>query len=215
VAEPQRRGWRPHLGRAATWVLAAVLTAAIGAIVPAVLAGWLPGGGEEEEEATPTPTSTTVLPSVPESRLVSAERVGTYLVEADGSSEGATDALGEPTSRERDGTTCTMTWEPDGVIMQFSNFGGADPCLYGSFCTAHVSGREWSTREGLQPGMPTRRMLELYPEAEKVDEPGEITRYVIDPGVEPCGRDSEGGLEAWTNVGRVFALRVTFQAGGG
>ena len=63
--------------------------------------------------------------------------------------------------------------------------------------------------------MPVRRMLEsLYPQARKVEEPGEIVRYVLDRGIELCGPDAQGGLEAWTNVGRVFSLRVSFQAGG-
>ena len=62
--------------------------------------------------------------------------------------------------------------------------------------------------------MPVRRMLELHPAARRVRESGEIVRYVLDPGVEPCGADARGGLEAWTNAGRVFALRVSFQAGG-
>ena len=205
------RRWRPHLSRAALWFVGAVLTAAIGVLVPALLTGWLPGGNDE---GTPTPTPTETRAAVPESRLVSAERVGFYLVEADGSSEGATDALGQPAKRERRGAQCTMTWGQQDVIMSFGNLGGADPCLYGSFCTAQVAGRDWSTAAGLQPGMPVRRMLELYPKARKVEEPGEIVRYVLDRGIELCGRDAEGGLEAWTNVGRVFSLSVSFQAGG-
>ncbi len=59
--------------------------------------------------------------------------------------------------------------------------------------------------------MPVRRMLELHPTARRVHESGEIVRYVL----EPCGADARGGLEEWTNAGRVFALRVSFQAGGG
>ena len=49
------------------------------------------------------------------------------------------------------------------------------------------------TAEGLQPSMPVRRMLELYPKAEKVEEAGEIVRYVLDPGTELCGQDAEAG----------------------
>lgn len=207
--------WRPHLSRAGTWLLATVAAAVIGVLVPAVLAGWLPGGGDDDPEPPPvTPTPTAVVASVPESRLVSAERVGFYAVETDGSAQGAADSLGQPTRAEPDGSACTMTWDGDGVIMRFSNFGGADPCLSGSFCSAQISGREWSTAAGLQPGMPVRRMLELHPGAEKVEEPGEIVRYVLEPGIEPCGPDARGGLEAWSNAGRVFALHVTFQAGG-
>lgn len=207
--------WRPHLGRAATWLTATVLTAAIGVLVSAVLMGWLSGSEDSGQPVQRAPaTKTRAPPSVPDSRLVSAQQIGSFRVEDDGTSQGATDAIGQPSNRERNGNACIMTWEPDGLIMQFSNFGGADPCLYGDFCTGHVSGRDWSTAEGLQPGMPVRRMLALYPDAQRVDESGEIVRYVIDPGITPCGPDSKGGLEAWTNVGRVFALRVTFQAGG-
>ncbi len=57
-------------------------------------------------------------------------------------------------------------------------------------------------------------MLRLYPEAEYVEEPGLVRRYVIEPATAPCGFDSKGGLEAWTGGGRVFALRVTYLAGG-
>jgi hypothetical protein len=207
--------WRPHFSRAVLWLVGAVLTAAIGVLVPFFLTDWLSGGdGPEETPPTVASTPTSTPAAVPESRLVRAESIGFYLVEADGSAQGATDALGQPRTRERQGTECTMTWGQQEVIMLFTNFGGADPCVYGSFCTAHVGGRDWSTAEGLQPGMPVRRMLEIYPNAKKVNEAGEITRYVLDPGIELCGMDAKGGLEAWTNVGRVFSLRVSFQAGG-
>ena len=53
-------------------------------------------------------------------------------------------------------------------------------------------------------------MLQFGPPVGRVRESGEIVRYVL----EPCGADARGGLEAWTNAGRVFALQVSFQAGG-
>ena len=53
-------------------------------------------------------------------------------------------------------------------------------------------------------------MLQFGPPVGRVRESGEIVRYVLDP----CGADTRGGLEAWTTAGRVFAVRLSFQAGG-
>jgi hypothetical protein len=41
-----------------------------------------------------------------------------------------------------------------------------------------------------------------------------VRRYVIEPATAPCGLDTKGGLEAWTGSDKVFALRVSFLAGG-
>ena len=58
--------WLPHLGRGAPWLLASVVAAAIGVIVPALLSGWPPtGGGGDEQTAT-----TVTQPQISESRLV-------------------------------------------------------------------------------------------------------------------------------------------------
>ena len=208
-----RPPWRPRLGRAGTWLAATVGAAVIGVLVPALLAGWIGSGDGTNPTPTPRPEPQPTA-VVNESRLGSAERIGHYLVEADGSAQGAANALGPPSGRERDRTSCTLSWDTEGLLMRFAHFGVSDPCVAGSFCNAQVSGRDWSTAAGLQPGMPVRRMLELHPAARRVREPGEIVRYVLDPGIEPCGADARGGLEAWTNAGRVFALRVSFQAGG-
>jgi len=186
-----------------------VLTAAIGVLVPLFLTDWF--GPDDDDPPAPRPEP--ALP-FPQSRLVSSERVGLYQVEVDGSSSGATDALGQPEDSERSGTTCTMAWDGEEVLMELSNLGGEDPCVYGRFCSAHITGRDWATTKGLQIGEPVRRMMTLYPRAERVKESGEIIRYVLEPGTAPCGQDAEGGLEAWTSVGKVFALRVSFHAGG-
>src|SRR5215217_4980285 len=58
--------WRPHLSRAAMWLVGAVLTAAIGLIVPAFLTDWLSNGDEQEsgrraQESSPTPAK----PAIP------------------------------------------------------------------------------------------------------------------------------------------------------
>jgi hypothetical protein len=98
--------------------------------------------------------------------------------------------------------------------MTFYTLGGQDPCIYGNFCEAQVDGREWATTKGLQVGELTQRLLNTYPKASDVKEPGAIRRYVLERGVAPCGRDARGGLEAWTSGGRIFTFRITFLAGG-
>lgn len=196
------------------WLVSSVAAAAIGVIVPGLLGGWLPGAGDDSSDSDRS-SATTPTVAVPQSRLISAERIGLFEVEANGTSEGATATLGQPTSRAVDGTECTMEWKNDGLRIRFYNLGAQDPCIYGRFCDAMVNGREWSTTTGLQVGERARRLIELYPKAKVVRELGEIRRYVLEPSTSPCGRDARGGLEGWTHAGKVFALRVNFAAGGG
>jgi hypothetical protein len=191
-----------------------VAAAAIGVIVPGLIGGWLPGltGDDESDENTGTSTERRP-PPVPRSRLVSAERVGLYNVELDGSAQGAVNVHGQPGRSEPDGLACVLKWPGAGLEMNFFNLAGQNPCVYGRFCWAQVKSSRWATRKGLKAGDRTRRMLSLYPEAEHVEEPGAIRRYVLEPATAPCA-DAEGGLEAWTASGKVFLLRVSFRAGG-
>jgi hypothetical protein len=208
-----RRRWLPHLTRASTWLLATVAATIIGVVIPALIGGWLPGttGGDDEPEmeTTTTPRPPPVRPS----RLVTSEKVGLYNVELDGSAQGAINVHGQPRRRKPDGDACVMRWR-GGLEIDFYNLGGQDPCIYGRFCWAHITGAEWATSKGLRVGDRTRRMFKLYPDAEYVEEPGLVRRYVIEPATAPCGFDTKGGLEAWTGSGKVFALRVSFLSGG-
>jgi hypothetical protein len=213
--EGGRNRWLPHLTKATTWLLATVAAAVIGVVVPGLLGGWLPGvdGDDDGGDQTQTTSTRPSRPSVPRSRLVSSERVGLYNVELDGSAQGAINVFGEPTSREPDDLSCVLKWAREGVEMDFYNLGGEDPCVYGRFCWAHVTGGDWATSKGLAPKDRTRRMLALYPAAKYIPEQEIVRRYVIEPPTAPCGT-AKGGLEAWTASGKVFALRVSFAAGG-
>ena len=212
--DPGRSRWLPHLTRATTWLLATVAATVIGVVVPGLIGGWLPGLGDDDESDVDTDTTTVPrAPQVSRSRLVTSEKVGLFNVELSGNSNGAINVHGQPKRRDRDGLTCVMEWPADGLKMDFYNLGGEDPCVYGSFCWAEITGSEWATSAGLRVDDRTRRMLSLYPRAEYVEEPGVVRRYVLEPATAPCG-DAEGGLEAWTATGRVFALRVSFRAGG-
>ena len=166
------------------------------------------------ESAPPVSTGETVPLPFPPSRLISSERIGHYQVEADGSLDGAMVALGSPTDMRATGDTCTVSWTAEGVEMRFYTHGGQDPCMYGQFCSASLYGGDWATTKGLQRAESVRRMWKLYPEAEKVEEPGEVTRWVLERGTALCGRDARGGLEALTASGKVVAFWVSFLAGG-
>jgi hypothetical protein len=56
-------------------------------------------------------------------------------------------------------------------------------------------------------------MQTLYPSARRMSS-GALDIYVLEPGTQLCGQYAKGGLEAWTASGRVFALHVSFMAGG-
>lgn len=150
----------------------------------------------------------------PPSRLISSEQIGHYKVETDGSLDGAMVALGSPTQMERTADTCTVSWEAEGVEMEFYTHGGEDPCMYGRFCFASIYGGEWATTKGLQRAESVRRMWALYPNAKEVKERGETTRWVLERGTALCGRNAKGGLEAVTAGGKVDAFWVSFLAGG-
>src|SRR4051812_10421747 len=146
--------WVPHVGRAAKWLIATVLAAAIGVGVTAVLSG---GGSANDVKGGSSSDDGGNSPAFPESRRVSSERIGLYKVEENGTSQGALNALGQPSKQERpEGGTCIMVWKEPDLGITFGNLGGANPCLYGSFCSADV-GRGWATTKGLEVGESVRR----------------------------------------------------------
>lgn len=178
-----------------------------------MLVKWLPSDDDRPaDERVATPTATSV--PFPPSRQVSQEKIGLFSVESDGTPAGAQVAFGEPTSSDADGLSCTMVWKSDGVEIRFYDLGGGDPCVDGHFCSATITGREWATTTGLQLGESARRIVELYPDAERIQEPGVVIRWVLEEGVSPCGVDVKGGLEANSGGGRVFSFEVSYAKGG-
>lgn len=162
---------------------------------------------------TSTMQSTTTTTRVPPSQIVSSERIGSYAVESDGSSQGAEKAFGQPNRRTRTANECTISWESLGLDIAFYNLGGLDPCANGRFCSARIHGTSWATNNGLQVGEPVRRLWELYGQNE-IPASGATRRWLLEPGTAPCGRDSRGGLEAESAGASVIAFRVTYLAGG-
>ena len=185
--------------------MATVAASVIGVVVSLALDG-------DDGDGPLTPTATPTASPVPRAQLVSAQFIGRYEVEADGTVNGAIDVLGRPTGRAPQRTDCMLTWAQHGVTMQFVYLGAGDPCALGKFCSASIDGREWRTSTGLAAGDSVRQLWELYPRAREIPD-GAIIRYVLERGTAPCGR-AGGGLEAWTGSGRVGQLHVSFQAGG-
>ncbi|HEX9378376.1 MAG TPA: hypothetical protein VF872_02185 [Gaiellaceae bacterium] len=76
-------------------------------------------------------------------------RMGTFAVKADGSLAGAIRAFGAPRLR-RTGEGCFATWPQYGLVMNFYNLGGKDPCKpkFGRFSKAVAHGSRWRTNKG-------------------------------------------------------------------
>ena len=145
-------------------------------------------------------------------------KIGTFAVKADGSLAGAVRAFGTPRLK-RTGEACFASWSQYGLIMNFYNLGGQDPCKpkYGRFSKAVVHGNRWRTNKGLQIGMPSSSIRRYYPDAAfhkglRFYWPSGwwlITRRQITggPGFYP-------GLLAETARGEVISFQVRFPAGG-
>ena len=130
--------WLPHLSRGATWLLASVVAAAIGVIVPALLSGWLPTGGGDEQTAT-----TVTQSQISESRVVGPDRIGLWQLDQNPSVAEAAERLGQPDARiPEEGRQCRLEWRDDNVLIRFYTLAAADPCFDGSFCDANIAGRE-------------------------------------------------------------------------
>jgi hypothetical protein len=70
-------------------------------------------------------------------------QIGRFLVQRDGTLDGAIRAFGKPTSRRRGRyQDCTARWRPIGLRIGFYNLGGRNPCLrqYGYFSNATMVG---------------------------------------------------------------------------
>lgn len=139
-------------------------------------------------------------------------QIGGFLVQRDGTLDGAIRAFGKPTSliRGRYGD-CVARWRPIGLRIGFYNLGGRNPCLrqYGYFSNATMVGRRWVTVRGLRLGDPSRKLYALYsPRRFTGSWAWLLTRYSV-----PTDEDYPG-LLAKIHRGRVTAFRIRYQAGG-
>jgi hypothetical protein len=139
-------------------------------------------------------------------------QIGRYLVQRNGTLDGAIRAFGKPTSlrrgRYRD---CVAVWRHIGLRIAFYNLGLGNPCLrqYGHFSNATMVGRHWVTARGLRLGEPARRLHVLYsPRRFTGSWAWLLTRTY------PAYNSSYPGLTAKIHRGWVTAFRVRYPAGG-
>jgi hypothetical protein len=139
-------------------------------------------------------------------------QIGRYLVQRDGSLDGAIRAFGKPTSLRRGRyQDCIARWRPIGLRISFYNLGGRNPCLrqYGYFSNATMVGRQWRTAKGLRNGDPARKLHVMYaPRRFTGSWAWLLTRTY------PAYNSSYPGLTAKVHRGWVTAFRVRYPAGG-
>jgi hypothetical protein len=146
-------------------------------------------------------------------------KIGSFLVQRDGTLGGAIDAFGKPGSRHRDGVNCTVRWPRHGLKIVFYNLGGQRPCrpATGYFSNARARGPHWQTGKGLEIGDRQRRLRRLYPNAEfHTGEPDSWSAgWWLVRRSSPFGTGgSYPGLLAKVRDRRVVAFHVRYPAGG-
>lgn len=131
---------------------------------------------------------------------------------------GAIEAFGPPSTYGRLGKTCPAEWDDLGLMIEFANLGGLDPCgPDGRVGRLTILGPEahdfgWQTQEGATVGVSERRLRKLYPDMT----PGEAEDVFVPEAPEGdlftlVGAPSEvDGVEGLTPVlsARVFDGRV-------
>jgi hypothetical protein len=151
----------------------------------------------------PQPTSIVVRGDV---------QIGRFLVQRNGTLDGAIQAFGKPTSLRRGRyEECTARWQRFGLRIVFYNLGGRNPCLrqYGYFSTATMVGRHWVTARGLRLGDPARKLHVLYsPRRFTGSWAWLLSRYYLPYHAR------YPGLAAKIHHGWVTAFRVRYPAGG-
>lgn len=139
-------------------------------------------------------------------------QIGRFLVQRDGTLDGAIRSFGKPTSLGRGRyQDCIAVWRSIGLRIGFYNLGGRNPCMrqYGYFSTATMVGRHWVTARGLRLGDPARRLHVLYsPRRFTGSWAWLLTRTC------PAYDSSYPGLTAKIHRGWVTAFRVRYPAGG-
>jgi hypothetical protein len=105
----------------------------------------------------------------------------------------AAEAFGPPSSVTRDDELCRQDWLDLGLVINFANLGGLDPCSEdGRVGSIELSGSlaeqaGWETAEGLKVGMGVQRLRSIYPDAKVESFPGLRDVYVLieGPSVKP------------------------------
>lgn len=135
---------------------------------------------------------------------ISPERIGHYEFANDSTLGAAIRALGRPSSKRAEGSSCLLEWQEAGIEAEFVS-SVRKPCSgeYGFFCDATISGHQWKTTKGLRVGDSIERLQSLYPSAQKLSA-GFKQVWKLEAGTTPCSIASSrpvaepDGLDAMT-----------------
>ena len=149
-----------------------------------------------------------------------ATRVGEFSP-LTGSPLEAAQVFGPPSFVEPDGVLCVNEWRDLGLVVNFVNLGGRDPCsqegAVGSIELRDVFAKQarWETDDGVRVGMSADELREIYPDAQQESFPGLRNVLVLIEGSTLIG---EGGslpvLSARLKDDTVNELRVSVGAAG-
>lgn len=141
----------------------------------------------------------------------------------------AADAFGTPSSIAADGVICRQEWRDLGLVINFANLGGQDPCgpdaRVGTVAIVGSAGEQagWETEDGLRIGMTEAQLRELYPDATKEEVTGDLPPLYLntDPPLALIEKSSPIGdagtitvLRAGLNGGVVTVLELAVGAAG-
>ena len=129
--------------------------------------------------------------------------------------------FGPPSLVEPDRVLCVNDWRDLGLVINFVNLGGGDPCseqgAVGSveLRDSFAEQARWETDDGVRVGMSADELRELYPDAQQESFPGLRNVLVLIEGSTLVG---EGGalpvLSARLEDDKVNELRVSVGAAG-
>lgn len=140
---------------------------------------------------------------------------------ATGSPVEAAEAFGPPSYVGPNDELCVNEWRDLGLLINFANLGGADPCsAEGAVGSIELEGElaeqaGWETTEGVQVGMSEGELREIYPDAEMQSYPGLRNVLLLIEGPTIIGDSgSYPVLAARIDGGAVNELRMSVGAAG-
>jgi hypothetical protein len=110
-----------------------------------------------------------------------------------GSPVDAAKVFGPPFHVQRNEELCVNEWRHLGLLINFADLGGADPCsAEGAVGSVELSGATaeqagWATDEGVRVGMSEKALRAIYPDAQEQSLPGLRNLLVLIEGPSVVG----------------------------
>ena len=161
----------------------------------------------------------------PQSRVIKASaqgvtRVGEFEPQT-GSPVEAAKVFGPPSYVDRNDELCVNEWRDLGLLINFADLGGADPCsAEGAVGSIEASGADseqagWETDEGARVGMSEKELRAIYPDAQEQSLRGLRNLLVLIEGPTVVGEGASSPvLSARIENATVKALLMSVGAAG-